>query len=323
MNLNDLSILKDIIRNARESSQLRGKDRGCYRNKDPADLIDYSPLPFESMSSPQLPNLSSTRSLPSSALVYQKEKVADPRKGALSFTKLLVPLKYQHEPIASGLTMSFAQMMSGSIQTLTIYLPCGEKLDIATHPHQKIHDIIDTVLRVHEKEKLEPPLLYGKPGYYRLCLHDFDGRVDEDFPPLESCRTLSDYGVQLNEYCLVQTNILEKDQSDADTDITLTKESAKSVLINVEGRKSPIKVSNLKEDVRFRDLLLVVAKFVRLRYIHDSGTLRRINLILIFKFIHGAVRLCCTRRRARKTHGTFQLSTALSLLKLGLTVCTV
>jgi len=83
---------------------------------------------------------------------------------------------------------------------LTIYLPDCNSLTVHVKESCNFRDVILRTLLTHEKQGIQPPLLYNDPGAYELRIHEGDGEPDRDFPALGNEKLLSDFN--LDEYCI-------------------------------------------------------------------------------------------------------------------------
>jgi hypothetical protein len=197
-----------------------------------------------------------------------RNSVKKSKSGPLTFNKSVIPEIEKSNTVLSGLSMVLSEassMNDVNMQSITIYLPTGDSLEI---------------LLVHCKENILPPLQYKCPLNYILRIHDIDGEPDDDFPALDSDKYLSSYGIQMNEYCLCQVAGFIKDELNHSTsnDNSYTRRSISldrsdavrvgiSVNVDVVGTKEPLIFSRLHESTMLRELLPVIANRCRLRYL--------------------------------------------------------
>lgn len=301
--MDDVRILEECLRYVRnEKSTCEKRDSHGHMTRppgvatDPLSLLGTSPpitdfnheIPsFKPKSMSPMPE-GSFRSYEEDAFVGEfRSHTVCTRGRALSFTRVSVP-PLANKPLVSGLSMLLSESSgstsghhgNGALQVLTIYLPEGDTLDIAVTPALKIAEIIKKILAVHEKEDLQPPLLYNNPKCYQLRIHDMDGEPDEDFPPLESNKSLNDYGVQLNEYCLVQIEGASgppEPQSRGHDNGSLRRSSILpadpsttlgiSLSIEIVGYSNMLKLNHILETAQFIDLIPLISVHIRLRCI--------------------------------------------------------
>ncbi len=86
---------------------------------------------------------------------------------------------------------------------LTIYLPAGTTMSLYAADSSNFEEIKMLILRVHEQQKLQPPLYYYAADFYEVRMHEGDGEPDMDMPALGRTKTLAQYKVD-NEYCLCE-----------------------------------------------------------------------------------------------------------------------
>ena len=55
---------------------------------------------------------------------------------------------------------------------LTIYLPDCNSITVKVKETYNFSEVILAILRAHEKQGIEPPLVYDDPGMYELRIHE-------------------------------------------------------------------------------------------------------------------------------------------------------
>lgn len=86
---------------------------------------------------------------------------------------------------------------------LTIYLPAFTTMSLYAADSSNFEEIKMLIMRVHEQQKVQPPLHYHAVDYYEIRMHEGDGEPDMDMPALGRTKTLAQYKVD-NEYCLCE-----------------------------------------------------------------------------------------------------------------------
>ena len=228
------------------------------------------------------------------------------KRGPLTFTREpIVPLEEANKPVLSGLSMVLSESSSGD--SLTIYLPNRDTLNMAVNSSLKIVDIIKKILSIHAKENILPPLDYQRPHIYRLRMHDADGEPDEDFKPFDSNLYLRDYGVQLNEYCL-WTDVQQRPEDSLKSgdnsyrrslsigrQSDVTQQQDGSVTVELAGHSAAFKLSCLSEGARVGDLLPLLASLERLNMYTDKYVFT-VNERDQSRLMVAALYLCCLYR---------------------------
>ena len=188
----------------------------------------------------------------------------------------ILPTEISQRNTQSALTMMLSESSrsprdaTGQMNSVTIYLPSGETLDVMVKPTQRISDIILRILLMHRKSGLLPALS-PNVALYQLRIHDIDGEPDEDFPPLDPTKTLDHYGVPLSEYCLCQVgggraeSVRVSDGGGLRKSFSIDRSEPSGLAITIELAGGGVfKLNQVDENAVLGDVIPLIARHLRM-----------------------------------------------------------
>eukprot|EP01138_Halocafeteria_seosinensis_P006159 gb/GECG01006298.1/.p1 GENE.gb/GECG01006298.1/~~gb/GECG01006298.1/.p1 ORF type:complete len:548 (+),score=70.65 gb/GECG01006298.1/:1-1644(+) len=172
---------------------------------------------------------------------FSRQPVA--AKNSVSSTK-----EGRHDSVSGNqseisLMMSQRRTIDANRLGLRIYLPSKKTIEFSVPFSSTVEETITEVMRLSKVRGIE--YLPGSSECYELRLHDDDGEIDEDFPPLERDRKIHSFGRgRVNEYVLCSL-------PDA---LSKMKENIRKIadgpgMAVLESRFGPIKQEFAKQDI--------------------------------------------------------------------------